>query len=59
MEKLVKQHTIIPITWACPMFTLANLTVALVGTNIEKWDMQFVTETFAPPYFKNNTVDTV
>ena len=41
------------------MFPLANFTVALVGTNIEKCDMQFVTATFAPLYLLNNTVDTV
>ena len=44
------RHKIIPIPLACPVFPLANFTVALVGTNIEKCDMQFVTATFTPPY---------
>ena len=43
MGQLVKFHKIITITWACPIFTLANFTLDLVGTNIEKCDMQFVT----------------
>ena len=30
------------------MFPLADFTVALVGENIEKCDMQFATETFPP-----------
>ena len=59
MEQLGKRHKIIPIPWACPVFPLANFTVALVETNIEKCNMQFVTATFAPPYLWNNTVDTV
>ena len=50
LEPLVKMHKIIPITWACPVFPLANFTVVLVGTNIEKCDMQFVTEKLSPPY---------
>ena len=49
MEQLGKRHKIIPIPWAYPVFPLAHFTVALVGTNIEKCDMQFVTATFAPP----------
>ena len=40
----------IPINWSFPMFTLANFTLALISTNIEKCDMQFVTPTFDPPY---------
>ena len=59
MEQLGKQHKIIPIPWAFTVFPFTNFTVALVGTNIEKCDMQFVTATFAPPYLLNNTVDTV
>ena len=39
----------IPITWSCPMLTLADSTPGLIGTNIEKCDMQFVTPTFDPP----------
>ena len=50
MEKLGKQHKIIPIPWACTVFTLVNFTVELVGMNIENCDMQFVTAKFAPPY---------
>ena len=45
-----KRHKMIPIPWACPLFPLANFTVASVGTNIEKCDMQFVTSIFTPPY---------
>ena len=48
IEQLGKRHKIIPIPWACPMFPSANFTVALVGTNIGKYDMQSVTATFAP-----------
>ena len=40
----------IPITWACTVFPLYSFTVALVKTNIEKCDMQFVTATFASQY---------
>ena len=50
MEQLGRQHKIIPIPWACHMFPLSSFTVALVGTNIEKCDMKFVTVTFTPPY---------
>ena len=50
MGKLVRQHKIIPITRECAVFTLTIFTVALVGKNIEKYDMQFVTATFSPPY---------
>ena len=50
MEKLGKQHKMIPIPWACPVFPLDSFTVDLVGKNIEKSDMQFVTATFAPTY---------
>ena len=46
MRKLLKQHKITLIPWACPVFPLANLKLALVRTKIEKCDMQFVTETF-------------
>ena len=53
MEQLGKWHKIIPITWACPMFPLANFTVALVGTSIENFDIKFVTATSAPPYLWN------
>ena len=31
------------------MFTLANFTVALVGTNIVKCDIEVVTPTFSTP----------
>ena len=48
MVNLVKRHKIIPIPWVCPVFPLANFTVALVGTNIEKCDIQFVIETIYP-----------
>ena len=48
MGQLVKQHKIIPITWACHMLPLANFTLVLVGTNIEKYDMQFVILTLSP-----------
>ena len=50
MGQLGKRHKIIPIPWACPMFPLAIFKVTLVGTNIEKYDMQFVTAAFVPPY---------
>ena len=50
MVHFVKQHKIIPIPWACPMFPLANFTLDLVGTNIEKCDMQFLNPTLSPPY---------
>ena len=50
MGQIVKQHKIIPISWACTMFLLANLTLALVGVNMEKCDIQFVTQTLAHPY---------
>ena len=50
MGKLVKQNKIIPITWECIVFTLADFTVELIDTNIEKCDMQFLTEIFIPPY---------
>ena len=59
MGQLVKRHKIISIPWACPVFPLAIYTVALVGTNMEKCDMQFVTATFDPPYLWYNTVETV
>ena len=41
-----KKHKIIPIHWTCPVFPLANFTLALVVTNIENCDMQFVTPSF-------------
>ena len=59
IEQLGKRHGIIPITWACPVFLLANFTVALVGINMKKCDMQFVTATFDLLYLWNDTVDTV
>ena len=59
MGKLGKINKIIPITWACLVFQLANFTVDLIGTNIEKCDMQFMTSTFAPPYLWKNTVQTI
>ena len=42
MGQLVKQHIIILITCAYPVFSLANLTLALVGTSIEKCDVDFL-----------------
>ena len=59
MAQLGKRHIIIPIPWECPVFPIANFTVALVGTNIEKCDIQFVTENNSPPYLQNNTVEIV
>ena len=50
MGQLLKHHKRIPNAWACTVFLLDNLKVDLVGMNIEKCDMQFLTETFAPPY---------
>ena len=50
MEQLGKIHKIIPITWACNVFPLSNFTVDLVETNIENYDIQFVTAIFAPTY---------
>ena len=50
MEQLGRRQKIIPITWKCTMFRLSSFTVALVGINIEKRDMQFVTAKFAPLY---------
>ena len=35
MKQVGKQRRIIPIPWAFPVFPLANLAGALVGTNIE------------------------
>ena len=46
MGHLIKKHKIIPIPWAGPVFPLSNSTMALVGTNIEKYDIKFVTATF-------------
>ena len=57
MEHLGKRHKIIPITWERAVFPLASFTVALVGTNIEKCGIQFVTATFDIPPFKNKTVE--
>ena len=59
MGQLGNQHKTIPIPWARLVFPLASFTLWLVRTNIEKCDMQFVTETFSPPFFLNNTVETV
>ena len=39
MGQLGKRHKTIPITWEFLMFPLANFKLALVGTNIEKYDM--------------------
>ena len=41
------------------MFILANFTVALVGTNIEKRDMQFVTPKLTTSSLCNNIVETI
>ena len=49
MEQLENPHKIIPIPWAYHVFPLASSTVALVGTDIDKRDMKFVTAKFAPP----------
>ena len=46
----LKKSKIILIPWAFTLFPLANFIVALVGTNREKRDMKFVTETFDPLY---------
>ena len=59
IEPLGKQHKATPIPWERPVFQLDNFTVDLVKTNIEKCDMQFVTETFTPQSIFNNTVGTV
>ena len=59
MEQLGKRHKITPIPWACPVYQLASFTVALVGTNIEKCDMQFVTAIFDPTSLLNKIVETV
>ena len=59
MGQLGKTNKIIPIPWACPVLPLSNLKLTLVGTNMEKCDMQFVTETLSPKYLLNNTVETV
>ena len=50
MEQLVKQHKIIPMTWACLLLPLDSFAASLVGTNIEMCDMQTVTAKFSPPY---------
>ena len=50
MGWLGKEHKITPVTWEYPVFPLAIFTVTLVRKNIEKCDMKFVTETFAPKY---------
>ena len=59
MEQLLKQHKIISINWACPMFPLASFKVDLVGGEIDKCDMQFLTATPYPLYLLNKTVETV
>ena len=59
MGQLGKRHKIIHIPWSCLVFTLANFTVALVGTNIEMCEIQFLTAIFAPPSLRKNTVETV
>ena len=59
MGQLGKLPKTIPIPWACLVFPFANFILALVGTNIEKCDMQFVSLTFYPTYLLNNTVETV
>ena len=59
MEQLGNQHKIIPSSWACTVFPLSSFKVPLAGKNIEKCDMKFVTETFAPPYLWHNTLETV
>ena len=59
MGQVGKRHKIIPITRACPWFPLANFTVDLVGENIEKCDMQSLTEKFNPPYLRNRKLETV
>ena len=50
MGQLFKCYKIITIPWLYPMFPLADFTLTLVGTNIEKCDIQFSTPTFSPPY---------
>ena len=50
MGQLEKQHKTIPIPWACHVFPLVNFTLALVGMNIEKCDMQFLTHKLDPTY---------
>ena len=50
MGQLGKQRKVNPITLEFTVFPFTNFTVALVGANIEKCDMQFVTETCSPPY---------
>ena len=35
MERFVKWHKIIPITWSCPIFPLDNFTLALVAMDIK------------------------
>ena len=50
MEQLERRRKIIPIPWERRVFPLASFTVALVEKNVEKCEMQFVTEASAPPY---------
>ena len=48
MGQLVKLHKQTKINWACPVFTLANFKLALVRTNIEKYNIQLVNTIFSP-----------
>ena len=50
MGQLGKNHKRIPIAWECPVFLLANFTLALVDTNMENVTCKFVTSTLVPPY---------
>ena len=59
MEKLLKRYKKIPTNWACTVFPLSSFTVVLIGTNLEKCDMQFATAAFAPQYLRDKKVETV
>ena len=59
MGQFGKQHKRIQIPWACPVLPLTNFILGRVGENIENCSMKFLTPTLTPPYFKNNTVETI
>ena len=50
MGQFGKRHKIMPIPWACPVFLLANFTLAWFKTNIEIYDIQFLGPTLDNPY---------
>ena len=47
---IIVQVTLLKLSHYVPSNFMLAFKVVLVGTDIEKCDMQFVTSTFAPPY---------